>query len=331
MQLDSLCQQESDADILHELDRLPQVIHQTYARVLRQIKKKPETLQNLARKCLMWVFYAQRPLSMTELRVAVAIEWPSPKAVAPKYSAEAILGSCSNLLMEIVNFVRPIHYSVREFFTSPSQREIDYIYAHLILDVDPSKVGFARPLQIQCDHIRKNICFETDQCETEIAIACVSYLTSEDVLANLSDGPFQFQIQLRLRIQEIELLRYCATQFDKHTQNVQEPTVNILNALDHFLSIDTKALAAILQIRSMNRNSDFGKLESFFWQVDAMTIIYSTALFTLPHLRNCKWIKQEAHKSLLHYAATGGLLDAVEHLIISGISVDAKEDRKSVV
>ena len=137
----------------------------------------------------MWVFYAQRPLSMAELRVAVAIEWPSPKTVVPKYNAEAILGSCSNLLIEIDNFVRPIHYSVREFFTNPSQREIDSIYAYLILDVDPSKVGFAHPPQTECDRIRKNICFETDQCEAEIAIACVSYLTSGDVLANLSRGP----------------------------------------------------------------------------------------------------------------------------------------------
>ena len=87
LQLDSLCQQESDPDILEELYRLPQGLHQTYARVLRQIKKKPETLQNLAGKSLMWGFYAQQRLSMTDLRIAVAIEWLLPKTVAPKYSA----------------------------------------------------------------------------------------------------------------------------------------------------------------------------------------------------------------------------------------------------
>ena len=272
----------------------------------------------------MWVFYAQRPLSMTELRVAVAIEWPSPKTVVPKYNAEAILGSCSNLLIEIDKFVRPIHYSVREFFTSPSQREINNIYAHLILDVDPNKVGFAHPPQTEYNRIRKNICFETDQCEAEIAIACVSYLTSGDVLANLSRGPSKYQFELGDRIKGNELLRYCSTHFDKHTQNVQEPTIDILNVLDYFLSIDTKALATILQIRSVN-NYYYNELESYSWQVDAIAIIYSTALFTLPHMRKSKWMEQQAYKSLLHYAATGGLLDAIEHLILSGVSFNAKD------
>ena len=326
LQLKNLCQQESDPDILKELYLLPQGLYQTYARILCEMKKKPMTLQSLARKCLMWVFYAQRPLSMTELQVAVAIERPPSKTATAKYSAEAILGSCSNLLMEIDGFVRPIHYSVREFFTSPSQREIDNIYAYLILGIDPSEVGFVHPTQVEYDRIRKNICFETDQCEAEIAIACVTYLTSEDILADLSEGPSQYQFELEDRVKDNELLRYCSTHFDKHTQNVQEPTINILNVLDDFLSIDTKALAAILQIRSVNLDYYHDELESYYWQVDAMIIIYSTALFTLPHMRKSKWIKQQASGSLLHYAAIGGLFEAIEHLIISGVSVNAKDE-----
>ena len=284
LQLKNLCQQESDPDILKELYLLPQGLYQTYARILCEMKKKPMTLQSLARKCLMWVFYAQRPLSMTELQVAVAIERPPSKTATAKYSAEAILGSCSNLLMEIDGFVRPIHYSVREFFTSPSQREIDNIYAHLILDGDPSKIGFAHPPQIEYDHIRKNICFNTDECEAEIAIACVSYLTSENFLFELSIGPIKYQALLDWRIKQNELLRYCSTYFDKHTQNMQKPTINILNALDDFLSIDTKALAAILQIRLVNLDYNDYPLESYHWQLDAMAIICSTALFLLCHI-----------------------------------------------
>ena len=326
LQLNSLCQQESDPDILEEVYRLPQGLHQTYARVLRQIKNKPEKLQRLNRKCSKWVFYAQRPLSMTELRLAVAIEWPPQKKIAPKYSAEAILGSCSNLLMEIDDFVRPIHCSVREFFTSPSQREIDSIYTHLILGVDLGEPGFARPLQGECDHIRKNICFETDQCEAKIAIACVSYLTSEDVLADLSEGPSEYQFELEMRIHRKELLSYCSIHFDKRSQNVQQPTINILDSLDYFLSVNPKALATILQIRSVNTDYHLGLLESRFWQVNAMAMLYSTSLFTLPHLRESRWMKQEGYQSLLHYAATGGLLDATEHLIKSGISVNVKDE-----
>ena len=134
--------------------------------------------------------------------------------------------------METDGFVRPIHYSVPEFFTSPSQREIDSIYAHLMFGVDLSEVGFAHPPQIEFDYTRKNICFETDQCEAEIKIACVSYLTSEDALADLYEGPCAHKYELEDRIKRNELLKYCSTHFDKHTQNMQEPTINILNALD---------------------------------------------------------------------------------------------------
>lgn len=94
---------------------------------------------------------------MKELRITVAIEALSPKAVTPIYSAEGILRSCANLLTETDGFVRPIHYSVRKFFISPSQRETDDIHAHLILSVDPREAAFLHPSEILCDYIRKNI------------------------------------------------------------------------------------------------------------------------------------------------------------------------------
>lgn len=145
LQLNSLCQQRSDVDILAELHRLPQGLHRTYARVIRQIKNKPETIQDLARKCLTWVFYAQRPHSMMALRLAVSIEYLQRAPISPMYNAETILESCSNLLVEVDGYVRPIHYSVREFLTSPSQREISYIHADLIRAMDPSTNGFTNP------------------------------------------------------------------------------------------------------------------------------------------------------------------------------------------
>ena len=125
----------------------------------------------------MWVFYAQRPLPMKELQLAVSIEWSQKtNRISPTYNAETILESCSNLLVVADQRVRPIHYSVREFLTSPSQREINYIHADLILASDLSKGGFTNPSQSESDHIRENICFEKDQSEAEIASACLNIL-----------------------------------------------------------------------------------------------------------------------------------------------------------
>ena len=58
-----------------------------------------------------------------------------------------------------------------------------------------------------------------------------------------------------------------------------------------------------------------------------MTMIYSTALFRLPHLHKSIWTLQEASKGLLHHlVVTGGLLNGIEHLIKSRISVDVQDE-----
>ena len=42
---------------------------------------------------------------IVELQVAVVIKLLLPKTIILKFNAEAILGSCSNLLIEIDNFI----------------------------------------------------------------------------------------------------------------------------------------------------------------------------------------------------------------------------------
>lgn len=79
LQWKALCAQKSDSDILDVLQHLRRGLDKTYDRVLPQIHEWPEHLQNLARKCLMWVFYGIRPLRTTELQHVVAIEWPESK------------------------------------------------------------------------------------------------------------------------------------------------------------------------------------------------------------------------------------------------------------
>ena len=186
---------------------------------------------------------------MKELQLAVSIEWPQTNPISPTYNAETILESCSNLLVEADHCVRPIHYSVREFLTSPSQREIDYIHADLILAKDFSKGGFTNPSQSESDHIRKNICFKGDQSEAEIALACLTYFMTKDILAELCRGPRKGRYDLYLRLENNWLLTYCSCYFDKHIYNMQVFTDEVIDTLDSFLSIDNKALASILQIR----------------------------------------------------------------------------------
>lgn len=91
----------------------------------------------------MWGFYAIRPLTTTELQHVVAIEWPESKKAPPIYEAEVISESCSNLLMEESGRVRPIHYSVREFFTKPRPVGISPTYKDWVFEFKASKCQLA--------------------------------------------------------------------------------------------------------------------------------------------------------------------------------------------
>ncbi len=256
--------------------------------------------------------------------MAVSIEWSQTTPVAPTYNAETILESCSNLLVEANYYVRPIHSSVREFLTSPSQREINYIHADLILNTDPR---FTFLSQTESEHIRKNICFERVSCESKIALACLKYFTTKDILAELSKGPSKSWQQHWRRAKDLCLLMYCSCYFDKHIYNMQVLTDEVIDTLESFLSIDNKALALILQIRLRKR----GQYESMTsrLQVNARTMIFATALFSLPHLHKERWMKQEDTESLLHTATISGSLEAVEHLIRSGISINGRDGNNS--
>ncbi len=134
LQLQSLCQQRSDEDIMREPLCLRRGLDKTFARLLLQINEQPQTLRKLARKCLMWAFYARRPPSMVELRFAAAIEWPLQNERPAIYKAELILESCANLLIEENECVRPIHSSVREFFTNVSDNGVGHTDKELFLE-----------------------------------------------------------------------------------------------------------------------------------------------------------------------------------------------------
>jgi ankyrin repeat domain-containing protein 50 len=98
---------------------MPRGLDRTYSRSLQRIQQHPTALRVLARKCLIWVFYAARPLHIKELLEAVQIGESAGKQNFPRYEEEAVIESCANLIEVSYRFVRPIHHSVKEYITSP--------------------------------------------------------------------------------------------------------------------------------------------------------------------------------------------------------------------
>ena len=124
LQLMNLCEvseSRKDREVEKALQILPTGLDATYFRSLEQIEKQKEYMRRLAFKTLRWVVYAQRPLATNELRHALAAEEEMDvKTDEELDNIDVILGACSHLLVEDGSTypptVRPIHYSVQEFF-----------------------------------------------------------------------------------------------------------------------------------------------------------------------------------------------------------------------
>lgn len=124
---------------------------------------------------------------MTELRTAVAIEWLSQKEARAIYKAEVILDSRADLLEEN-GVVQPIHYSVREFFTTLSQDGIS--------------------------HKEKDFVFEASEIEAEMTIVCKWYLICFDNWIRIS--PEKLTLSIGIFCKHNPLALYCSQNFDQH-------------------------------------------------------------------------------------------------------------------
>src|SRR6266702_4018806 len=115
------------ASIRQTLDRLPETLDETYARVLSQI---PQANQAHAHRMLQCLMVAIRPLRVEELAEVLAFEFDTAQRAVPRYRADwrpndqvqAMLSICSSLIA-IVDYhgsqvVQFSHFSVKEFLMS---------------------------------------------------------------------------------------------------------------------------------------------------------------------------------------------------------------------
>jgi hypothetical protein len=136
LQLQNLCKVSEDGKdslIRQALASLPKGLHNTYARISQQIMDQLDYRRSLGIRCLRWVLYAQRPLDVTELQYALATFDEGDNAKDFELDdLDVILGACANLVVAqeeggytndfwLRTIVRPIHYSVQEYFASDGQ------------------------------------------------------------------------------------------------------------------------------------------------------------------------------------------------------------------
>src|SRR5437762_3072287 len=126
-QLDYILDKEKPRDAIKALDTLPTDMESAYQEVLIRIDKVKGT--DTARQILSWLFHAQRPLHIDELREVLSIETQPPDTeLFPKYFISPILliHFCQSLIEfdENSGIVRFTHYTVEEFLKKKYQDKL---------------------------------------------------------------------------------------------------------------------------------------------------------------------------------------------------------------
>ena len=173
--------------IRNAIEDLPESLNETYDNILLNVRKiDVESVQRV----LLCLAFAVMPLTLMELREAIAIE-PENDSIDEESRLGSpqdiltIIGSLINVTEE--DHIRLAHLSIREYLTSPRLRENDLLSKY---SLDPSKG------------------------HRSLAINCLTYLSFKEFLA----GPEDVLEAYLTRIQNFPLIKYAAVAWPYHAR-----------------------------------------------------------------------------------------------------------------
>jgi ankyrin repeat protein len=315
LQLSNLCRVsecQRDREVEKALDVLPSGLEATYVRILEQIDSQGDYMRRLASKTFRWVMYAQRPLTTAELQDALATEeLRQPGSDLELDSIAVILGACANLIFEdsyadyIQSIIRPIHYSVQEFFTR--------VHTDIRSGFDLYNIG--------------------DPCHVhgELATTCILYLES-----NLAgQRPCQGTSPLYFRIMGHPFLWYAACFFDYHLLRHGDFSEDLAKRITTFLHQPNSFLAAVLQLRAvpqqlgvLHEPEPWHDFDPHTWMVDMSTLVYATELYDINYT-HAVWKDLQPPPYALHRACSAGLMNVISRLLADEIDVN-EEDKNGL-
>lgn len=138
LQIEDICSQECDSDIRETLKKLPKDLPETYDRIISRIVQMGHA--ELAKKILLWVATARRPMILEELQEAIAVK-PHQKYSDPERfvnDISQIVSWCGNLIVadEEDNTVQFTHQTVKTFLLNvfPDETSGDFHFQQPQID-----------------------------------------------------------------------------------------------------------------------------------------------------------------------------------------------------
>ncbi|KAL0632593.1 hypothetical protein Q9L58_008524 [Maublancomyces gigas] len=276
-------------DITNAINSLPSDMESTYTQILQTIEEKVPATKALAKRVLMWVVCAKRPLSLEELILAVAIEKDLEMTADMKeYEGEAVIGACANLITVENGVVTPVHYTVLEFLTAPGS----------FVDV------------ASCTLVEKYQTFPPDG-HAELAQLCMQYLRCGDLVKDYNRAP-----SILNYLQPFVI--YASLFWDYHIRAVDKWTASLSDSFNKFLS-SPGSLGTAHKIRIGGFRLGPMNALNFCLSLGLLDLFYEF------HRFDKSVCDLPQYRTALHHAAYAGSISSIEGLLSMGFSLDSKD------
>ena len=129
LHMDSLAQEDNVSDLKATLSRLPETINKTYEEALKRIENQGSRRAERGNEVLMWITLTQRPLTVSELLVALAVRSGDRELDQDRIpQKDMLLSACCGLVVidEESQIVRLVHYTAEEYLAYDRQARFPY-------------------------------------------------------------------------------------------------------------------------------------------------------------------------------------------------------------
>jgi ankyrin repeat protein len=296
LHLQRLCEKRREIDIRDELGKIPPGLNATYQRILDTIANHEPEIQTLARRSFMWVFYATRPLQFSEFLDAISVDEQCSSIDHFKdrrWNIADILEACGHLLTFEEGVVRPIHFSVREYFATTITEDSQSVLYHITRN------------DLAYDHL---------------SICCLQYLSLD-----IFQEACRTSSEMNDLVYTCPLASHSAFSFDVYISRCYRPSSDLIKCLEKFLLNRNECLTSTHQLRVLQDYTSWRHITQRFrlyrHSISAVDVIYETALYNSPQLLliNPQWKDSKPSRFALHRVATQGVnASAITAILDSG-------------
>ncbi|KAM0542210.1 hypothetical protein ACHAPJ_012902 [Fusarium lateritium] len=237
--------QTSVTEIRTTIENLPDIANaykEIYGKTIDRIHDQPKQHRLLASKTLKWVMCAQEPLTISELREAVAVKIGSRTFCNEDQSpTEIIFEVCKGLVtVDDDKTIRLLHHTTREYF--------EQNFEHLLKIEKALHLG-----RIEDSAVLKGGQASAEMAiHVDLALVCITYLSFD----TFGKGPCRAGGELDRRVESNKFYGYSALYWLYHVEHASFETVVSSDSMVKFLQSATNIEAAgqvLLGYRSKTR------------------------------------------------------------------------------